>query len=322
MPDHPAPVDSPEPAGRPGTRARASSLCGTGSASGEEPVAFGAVVVALARDRGARAGSWAGARHRWGAAGGRPLPPRAPSAPAVEAPGPLAGSAGPIRAATADRRCRDGGARGRSGGPPGPVPPSGGVPSGRRAGAGAGGSLPRADLDRLNLAARLVDGQKVLVTRRGDTAPPGTIAGRGGERRVLAARPGMADAGGAHRPQRRRPRRPRLAAGHRAGHRPGHPRGAGPAGRIPLDPRPAPGAGHRRRPLRPPEGPRPGMTTTPGGAPSSREEDLPAVTVSAAPPSSRSGAPPPPWPLRRQRPPVGGWCHPRRTGRLRRRPLG
>jgi competence protein ComEA len=35
----------------------------------------------------------------------------------------------------------------------------------------AGGSLPRADLDRLNLAAKLIDGQKVLVTRRGEPAP-------------------------------------------------------------------------------------------------------------------------------------------------------
>jgi competence protein ComEA len=33
---------------------------------------------------------------------------------------------------------------------------------------GAGGSLPRADLDRLNLAARLTDGQKVWVARRGE----------------------------------------------------------------------------------------------------------------------------------------------------------
>jgi competence protein ComEA len=36
----------------------------------------------------------------------------------------------------------------------------------------AGGSLARADLDRLNLAARLVDGQKVYVARRGEPGPP------------------------------------------------------------------------------------------------------------------------------------------------------
>jgi competence protein ComEA len=35
----------------------------------------------------------------------------------------------------------------------------------------AGGKLPAADVDRLNLAARLIDGQKILVTRRGDPLP-------------------------------------------------------------------------------------------------------------------------------------------------------
>ena len=37
---------------------------------------------------------------------------------------------------------------------------------------GAGGGLPEADLDRLNLAAKIVDGQRVLVQRVGD--PPAT----------------------------------------------------------------------------------------------------------------------------------------------------
>jgi competence protein ComEA len=49
--------------------------------------------------------------------------------------------------------------------------------------AAAGGSLPRADLDRLNLAARLSDGQKVWVTRRGEPvlpAPPGAEPVGGG----------------------------------------------------------------------------------------------------------------------------------------------
>jgi competence protein ComEA len=36
----------------------------------------------------------------------------------------------------------------------------------------AGGSSPRADLDRLNLAARVLDGQRVLVTRRNEPASP------------------------------------------------------------------------------------------------------------------------------------------------------
>jgi competence protein ComEA len=35
----------------------------------------------------------------------------------------------------------------------------------------AGGRLPAADVDRLNLAAKLVDGQKILVTRRGEAVP-------------------------------------------------------------------------------------------------------------------------------------------------------
>jgi competence protein ComEA len=35
----------------------------------------------------------------------------------------------------------------------------------------AGGGLPEADLDRLNLAAKLADGQRVLVQRVGDPAP-------------------------------------------------------------------------------------------------------------------------------------------------------
>ena len=45
----------------------------------------------------------------------------------------------------------------------------------------AGGRLPGGDLDRLNLAARLVDGQKILVTRRGDPPPPVEMAGAGDE---------------------------------------------------------------------------------------------------------------------------------------------
>ncbi len=53
----------------------------------------------------------------------------------------------------------------------------------------AGGKLPRADLDRLNLAARLVDGQKILVTRRGEPVPPGEAP--------LAAGSGRRDATGA-----------------------------------------------------------------------------------------------------------------------------
>jgi len=39
----------------------------------------------------------------------------------------------------------------------------------------AGGPRSRADLDRLNLAARLVDGQRVAVARRGEPSPPGPV---------------------------------------------------------------------------------------------------------------------------------------------------
>jgi competence protein ComEA len=45
----------------------------------------------------------------------------------------------------------------------------------------AGGTLSRADLDRLNLAARLVDGQKVPVAKRGEPGlgPPLDAVGGG-----------------------------------------------------------------------------------------------------------------------------------------------
>jgi competence protein ComEA len=46
----------------------------------------------------------------------------------------------------------------------------------------AGGGVPEADLDRMNLAAKLVDGQRILVQRVGDPAAPaepGSAAGGG-----------------------------------------------------------------------------------------------------------------------------------------------
>lgn len=47
---------------------------------------------------------------------------------------------------------------------------------------GAGGATPEADLDRLNLAAKLVDGQRVLVVKVGApvTADPGVTSGAAG----------------------------------------------------------------------------------------------------------------------------------------------
>jgi competence protein ComEA len=38
--------------------------------------------------------------------------------------------------------------------------------------AAAGGAAPRADTDRLNLAAKVVDGQRIAVPRRGEPPPP------------------------------------------------------------------------------------------------------------------------------------------------------
>jgi competence protein ComEA len=57
--------------------------------------------------------------------------------------------------------------------------------------AAAGGNLPRADLDRLNLAARLVDGQRVGVVRRGQPIPVGFDGpGNDGEAGADPADPG------------------------------------------------------------------------------------------------------------------------------------
>jgi competence protein ComEA len=45
--------------------------------------------------------------------------------------------------------------------------------------AAAGGPLDGADLDRVNLARRLTDGEQVLVVRKGDPMPPAASAGPG-----------------------------------------------------------------------------------------------------------------------------------------------
>ncbi|WP_445154303.1 helix-hairpin-helix domain-containing protein [Arthrobacter sp. Hor0625] len=61
----------------------------------------------------------------------------------------------------------------------------------------AGGSTPGADLDRLNLAAVLADGQKVLVLKRGDPDPPSSTGGGAGSPGNGAAAPaGSAPPGG------------------------------------------------------------------------------------------------------------------------------
>jgi len=177
--------------------------------SGEDPLAFGAVVVVLALGAGLL-WFWAGARHGGVAAASAAPEHPAESAdrarrtkgasPRAEAGGPLpSGSGGP---ATATPFAPVGsGVAGGSG------MPGGGLPAGRDGGlavhvagavlhpglyrlpagsrvadavASAGGSLARADLDRLNLAARLVDGQKVFVARRGEPVPFG-VAAMGGD---------------------------------------------------------------------------------------------------------------------------------------------
>jgi competence protein ComEA len=43
----------------------------------------------------------------------------------------------------------------------------------------AGGGVPDADLNRLNLAAKVADGQRILVQRVGEAAPAGSAAGAG-----------------------------------------------------------------------------------------------------------------------------------------------
>jgi competence protein ComEA len=135
--------------------------------SGEDPAAFGAVVLVIAAAAGL-AWFWAGSR-----AGGVP-PASAATGASADKP-PVSGTHGKLTSTTAA---------------PVAVHVAGAVarpglyrlPAGSRVAdalALAGGKLPRADLDRLNLAAKLVDGQKVLVTRHGE-APPVEIGGGAG----------------------------------------------------------------------------------------------------------------------------------------------
>jgi competence protein ComEA len=145
--------------------------------SGEDPVAFGAVVIVVAVAAGF-AWLWAGAR-----SGGVPAASAAPgSSLGTSSPGGppsalTAHVAGPTTSTTAPLAVHVAGAVAR----PGlyHLPPGSRVADalGR-----AGGKLPAADLDRLNLAAKLVDGQKILVLRRGEPVPVdlGAVTGQGG----------------------------------------------------------------------------------------------------------------------------------------------
>lgn len=167
MSDHPAPVEmsTPEAPGR-----RLLELWHRIRA-GEDPIAFGALVVVLALVAGGL-WFWAGTRH-----GG------VPAASAAPAPGATDRAVGEGRVAKA------GEATTRTLAPlavhvAGAVARPGlyHMPAGSRVADAlgrAGGKLPAADVDRLNLAARLVDGQKILVTRRGEPVPL-EAAGPGG----------------------------------------------------------------------------------------------------------------------------------------------
>jgi competence protein ComEA len=158
--------------------------------SGEDRLAFGAVVVVFALAAGA-VWFWAGARHGGvPAASASPRPPaRGGSRPGAEtARRPADEGGGPHPVAAADPSLSLGQDRvtAATGQPlavhvagavahPGLYP----VSAGSRvadAVALAGGSVPRADLDRLNLAARLVDGQRVYVARRGEVVSPEPVA--------------------------------------------------------------------------------------------------------------------------------------------------
>ncbi|HEX6380423.1 MAG TPA: ComEA family DNA-binding protein [Acidimicrobiia bacterium] len=129
---------------------------------GEEPVAFGAVVLVVAVVAGL-VWLWAGAR-----SGGVPAASAAPGSPSTGGPPSslTAHLAGPTTSTSAPLAVHVAGAVAR----PGLYH----LPAGSRVADAlgrAGGRLPGADVDRLNLAARLVDGQKVLVLRRGEAAP-------------------------------------------------------------------------------------------------------------------------------------------------------
>jgi competence protein ComEA len=144
--------------------------------SGEDPVAFGVVVVVVAVVAGL-VWFWAGAR-----SGGVPAASAAPRSASADGP-PGSGPPSSLAAHSGDPSTTNGA--------PLAVHVAGAVarpglyhlPAGSRVAdalAQAGGKLPRADLDRLNLAARLVDGQKILVTRRGDPVPPVDVGSGGG----------------------------------------------------------------------------------------------------------------------------------------------
>jgi len=145
--------------------------------SGEDPLAFGAVAVVVAL-AGGLLWYWAGAHH-----GGVPAASAAPGRAVAE--GAVEGQAASAAAVTTTTGMalvvHVAGAVAR----PGLYHLAAGSRVADALGR-AGGKLPAADVDRLNLAAKLVDGQKILVTRRGEPVPieptvAGAAGGRGGE---------------------------------------------------------------------------------------------------------------------------------------------
>jgi competence protein ComEA len=135
--------------------------------SGDDPVAFGAIIVVLALAAGLvfyRAGVGGGSA---GGAGAAPLPrPGEHAAPPPDASPTTAGATLVVHVAGAVRH-------------PGLYRLA---PGSRVADAldAAGGPQPGADTDRLNLAARLTDGQRVAVPRAGAPAAPGPADTSGG----------------------------------------------------------------------------------------------------------------------------------------------
>lgn len=131
--------------------------------SGEDPLAFGVVVVVLALVAGFvwfRLGSRHGAIEPAAAAALPPAAEAAPAAPPTPVPAVTIHVAGAVAHPGLYR-----------------LAPGSRVADGLAA---AGGSLARADLDRLNLAARLVDGQRVAVPRRGEPSVAAAAAGSDG----------------------------------------------------------------------------------------------------------------------------------------------
>jgi competence protein ComEA len=126
--------------------------------AGEDPIAFGAVVLVVALGAGFfwyRAGLGGGGSEPAGAL------PRSDGRPALSATTASTAGAVPLVVHVAGAVRQPGLYR---------LAPGSRVADAVDA---AGGAQPAADLDRLNLAARLSDGQRVAVARRGQPDPPG-----------------------------------------------------------------------------------------------------------------------------------------------------